>query len=59
MPFPFMSLVNNSFLVVEDSTAKNKWTIVERVNVSDGGGIEDRVSTTTCVCSWDGNRTVH
>lgn len=59
MPFPFMSLVNNSFLVVEDSTAKNKWTIVERVNVSDGGGIEDRVSTTTCVCSWDGIRTVH
>ncbi|OAO11909.1 E3 ubiquitin-protein ligase [Blastocystis sp. ATCC 50177/Nand II] len=27
-----MSLVNNSFLIVEDSTAKNKWAIVERVN---------------------------
>lgn len=53
-----MSLVNNSFLIVEDSTAKNKWAIVERVNVSDGDGIEDRISTTTCVCSWDGIHTV-
>ena len=53
-----MSLVNNSFLIVEDSTAKNKWAIVERVNVSDGDGIEDRISTTTCVCRWDGIRTV-
>ena len=57
-PIPFMSLVSNSFLVVEDSTAKNKWTIVERVNVSDGDGIEHRVSTITCVCRWDGIRTV-
>ena len=32
-----MSLVSNNYLVVEDSTVKNKWTIVERVNVSVGG----------------------
>lgn len=40
-----MSLVSNSYLVVEDSTTKNKWTIVERVNVSIGDRIENRVST--------------